>query len=88
MKKNEIKEAFMNKYSKELHEIFEKYDMDKGVCMNILVAWFRNLNNADKQYVYDFNGSKDVNLEELGKDIKELEDNRIIPRLEDGVWKL
>lgn len=82
-----MKEMFMNKYSKELKAIFERYDMDKGVCMHILIAWYRNLNIPDKQYVYDFEGSENVNLEELGKDIKELEDNFIIPRLEDNVWK-
>lgn len=82
-----MKEIFMNKYSKELKAIFKKYDMDKSVCMNILIAWHRNLNVPDKQYVYDFEGSENVNLEELGKDIKELEDNFIIPRLENGEWR-
>jgi hypothetical protein len=61
--------------------------MDKNVCVDILVAWFRNLNIPDKMYVYDFDGSENVDLEELAKDIKELEDNRVIPRLEDGLWK-
>lgn len=82
-----MKEQFMQKYNNELKSIFEKYDMDKNVCVDILVAWFRNLNNPNKQYVYDFEGSENVNLEELAKDIKELEDNRIIPRFEDGLWK-
>lgn len=82
-----MKEQFMQKYNNELRAIFEKYDMDKNVCVDILVAWFRNLNNPNKQYVYDFEGSENVNLEELEKDIKELEDNRVIPRLEDGLWK-
>ena len=82
-----MREIFMNKYSKELKAIFEKYDMDKSVCMHILIAWYRNLNITDKQYVYDFEGSENVDLEELGKDIKELEDNFIIPRLENGEWR-
>ena len=82
-----MKEIFMNKYSKELKAIYDKYDMDKNVCVDILVAWFRNLNVPDKMYVYDFVGSENVNLDELEKDIKELEDNFIIPRLEDGKWK-
>lgn len=82
-----MKEIFMNKYSKELKAIYKKYDMDKSVCMNILIAWYRNLNNPDKQYVYDFDGSENVDFEELGKDIKELEDNFIIPRLENGEWR-
>lgn len=55
--------------------------MDKGVCMDILIAWHRNLNNPNKQYVYSFEGSENVNLDELAKDIKELEDNYIIPKL-------
>lgn len=83
-----MKEKFQEKYAKELTAIFERYDMDKNVCVDILVAWHRNLNNPAKMYVYDFEGSENVNLEELAKDIKDLEDNRIIPRLEDGMWKL
>lgn len=82
-----MKEKFLQKYAKELKAIYEKYDMDKDVCMNILIAWYRNLNVPDKKYVYDFEGSENVSLEELGKDIKGLEDNLVIPRLEDNVWK-
>lgn len=82
-----MKEKFMNKYSKELKAIYEKYDMDKSVCANILIAWCRNLNNPDKQYVYDFEGSENVDLDELRKDIKELEDNFEIPRFENGEWR-
>jgi hypothetical protein len=78
-----MKEKFMEKYSKELKAIYEKYDMDKGVCMDILIAWFRNLNNPNKQYVYSFEGSENVDLEELAKDIEELENNLVIPRLVD-----
>lgn len=76
-----MKEKFMNKYSKELKAIYEKYDMDKSVCMHILIAWCRNLDVPDKLYVYDFVGSENVDLEKLRKDIKELEDAYEIPRL-------
>ena len=78
----------MEIYGKELRAIYDKYDMDKSVCMNILIAWCRNLNNPNKQYVYDFEGSDEVNLYELELDIKNLEDNFEIPRLEDGMWKI
>ena len=77
----EIRERFMEKYSKELETIFNKYDMDMGVCVDILIAWFRNLNDPNKLYVYDFDGSENVNLEELAEDIKILEDNLVVPKL-------
>lgn len=76
-----MKEKFMNKYAQEIKAIYEKYDMDKSVCMHILIAWCRNLNVPNKLYVYDFKGSENVSLEELKQDIKELEDNFEIPRL-------
>lgn len=82
-----MKEIFMNKYAAELKAIYEKYDMDKGVCMDILIAWFRNLNNPNKQYVYSFEGQENVELEELAKDIEELENNLVIPRLVDDKWE-
>ncbi len=82
-----MKEKFINKYSSELKAIYEKYDMDKGVCADILIAWCRKLDNPDKQYVYDFEGSEYVDLDELRKDIKELEDNFEIPRFENGEWR-
>lgn len=82
-----MKDEFMKKYSKELKALFNKFNVDKDVCMYMLIAWYRNLNNSNKQYDYDFKGSDKVNVAELGKDIKELEDNRIIPRFENNEWK-
>ena len=82
-----MKDEFMKKYSKELKALSNKFNVDKGVCMYMLVAWYRNLNKPNKQYDYDFKGSNKVDVAELGKDIKELENNRIIPRFENNVWK-
>ena len=80
----ELRNQFEQKYLAERKTISREMVVDMGVATDILIAHVKN-RNIDTPYKYNFEGSENLDYDELDKDIAEMDNLAVDKRKEAGL---
>ena len=67
------RKEFANKYKTEIALMAKTQGMDMGVAQDMLITHAKERIQAENNFKYNFKGARNLNLDELDKDIAAME---------------